>query len=155
MIVKKEILGEYEKELAENAKGMKPEDVEWIRQKIISDSTGLDLARDSSERESFILLGQIRLIKRIKTSRPKDIRTFVEREIRRESYEQKVSLIQGKVISMKKPDDTLLANLEKKLDEIEKTVQKEDPEHLEYVKGQCSRARLWIRNKRTGREVEF
>ncbi|MDD5172119.1 MAG: hypothetical protein PHF60_03730 [Candidatus ainarchaeum sp.] len=155
MIVKAEMLEEYRQELAQAAKGINEKDLEWMRNRFISETPGLSMARDASERESLILLGLARLAKAIRKAKPKDLRAFVDIELRRRGYRNDIGLVENQVFRMKTPDTELLQKLENRLNEIEKRIAKEDPNYSEEIRGKLTLARRWLKNKKTGKEVEF
>jgi hypothetical protein len=133
-------------------------EVEWIREKIIEAHPHWKSFDDKNKFEYYVLDDLASFLSQIQHDKPSDVRTYVEDKLKKKDYSNKISdvacpedLNKLEKTKDKKMHDRMMRDL----DVIEKEIKEKFSGIPADLEGELVLARRWIRNKWTGREVEF
>jgi len=108
----------------EYSKGIKNEDIEWLRQRIIEAHPAWKEFKDKSQFEYYVLDELNRFLYAIQYRKPENLRTFAEEELKKQEYDQRLSEIAKQITALEPGDeracDVLRENLYKLLDKAER-----------------------------------
>ena len=128
---------------------------DWIKQKL-EEHYLKDLKNDPEDfKEYFILDELVSILTQIKEAKPRDIKAFVETDLKRRGYENSLSIILSKVNKTRPNEKERLEGLLKELDLLREKIEKEvDKEYVSRMLKQCIRTNIMITMKLQGKDVE-
>jgi hypothetical protein len=136
----------YEK----NAEGLPKKDLAWLREKIEKANPRWTAYDDADAKEYFVLTEMSTIISKIKNTKPKNMRQFIETEVRRTGYAQAIAIIRSKIKAAVPKDEVALGTLSKKIDELLSEVKQKDPDYLPIMKKFFDIAVIELNQKRKG-----
>ena len=123
----------------------------WIKKRL-EDHYKEKLKKEQDDyREYFVLDELLTLLGKIEKQNPKNAKAFVERELKRESYHKELRDIAAEVRRTKITKSNA-DKIRKKIDALEKKVEKEDPEYLKIIQVPAARIRSMLSHKLYGLE---
>ncbi|MFH1221937.1 MAG: hypothetical protein V1492_02530 [Candidatus Micrarchaeota archaeon] len=126
--------------------------VSWLKSQI--EKMESDLDNYSGHQKQFYLFSSIRgMLTRIKQEKPRDPKTFVLKELKRQNYVDEIEKIIADIQKSSDTDTPRLNRFEKQISGLEKRVKKDDPEYFEKEKPRFAAAIIILNNKRQGRKA--
>ena len=133
---------------------MNDEDVNWIRKKLWEWICTTYISSDEMFKKRSLERHIRSMIRHIEEVKPPDIRVYVEKELKKDAYSERISMIWGEATRMKEPNYNRLDELDKELTETKKKLKKEFPKFYQEIGRTIASAGLAIYSKKTGKQVE-
>lgn len=111
----------------EYSKGINQNDIDWIKKRITEANPQWDKFEEKNQKEYYVLDELYQYLSKIQRDKPPDIRAYVEKEMKKQEYDQILRNFMSKTGSLNLGDEKKCDEIEKELDNFMKKADKDIP----------------------------